>query len=179
MPFGRFPVKVSQQSSVGTAGPLPHASDPSHKKLHCRWMFLTYAECSLSDEAAFVEGLRARLKQKHLTSAEFYGCREEHTQKGVRYHVLLDVGKQINWLVSTARRFLRVSDDPLESIKIRGHSPKQRTDDFIIKHMEDCEQRADGAAFGRLTSAIAVQAAARRRRCRECGQPKTKYCKAC
>ncbi|GLA18370.1 hypothetical protein AnigIFM62618_006012 [Aspergillus niger] len=173
----KLPAEVSQPSSVVTVGPSPNTLAPWNKKIHCRWIFLTYTDCSLEHEVDFVEGLRAMLKGKSLASDRFYGCCEKYTQKGIVYHVLLHLGKQVNWKASHARRVLLVSNSPHESINILTPRPGQNVGNFIESHVKYCEKVANDDCFGKRPSISAAQEARRRRKWVECGQQPTKAAK--
>lgn len=181
MTFHRFHVElsaeVSQPSSVVTVGPYPKTLAPWNKKIHRRWIFLTYTECPLEHEVDFVEGLRAMLKRNSLASDRFYGCCQEYTQKGIVYHVLLHLGKQVNWKASYARRVLLVSNSPHESINILTPRPGQNVGNFIESHVKYCEKVANDNCFGKRPSISAAQEARRRRKWVECGQQPTKAAK--
>lgn len=143
MTYGRFRVKLipelSQSPSVVPVGPSAHQPGPSDKqkhskKIHCRWIFLTYTGSSLKQEVDFVTGFQAMLERNSLASSTFYGCREEHAESGVLYHVLLHLEKQVNWKVSSAHRYFPVSGNPRESINIVTRYPRVKYPDFIHSH---------------------------------------------
>ncbi|PWY71297.1 hypothetical protein BO83DRAFT_417894 [Aspergillus eucalypticola CBS 122712] len=186
MTFGRFHLEstsdLSQSHSVVPARPSSHTSGPSDKKkhsqkIHCRWIFLTYTDSSFEQEDDFVNGFRAMLERNSLASSTFFGCREDHTEGGVLYHVLLHLGKQVNWKVSTAHRYLVVSDNPHESINIITRYPEVKYPDFIHSHVEYCEQVALDDCFGICPNISAAQVARYTRKWVEVGQQPTKAAK--
>ncbi|OJI88497.1 hypothetical protein ASPTUDRAFT_196037 [Aspergillus tubingensis CBS 134.48] len=174
--------KLSQPPTVVPVGSSSHPSGPSDKKkhpqkIHCRWIFLTYTDSSLEQEDDFVNGFRAMLKRESLASSTFYGCREEHAESGVLYHVLLHLEKQVNWKVSSAHRYLLVSNNPHESINIVTRHPRVIYQDFIYSHVEYCEQIALDDCFGIRPSISAAQDARYKRKWVEVDQQPTKTAK--
>ncbi|GLB05959.1 hypothetical protein AtubIFM57258_001254 [Aspergillus tubingensis] len=186
MARGRFRVKLfsdsAQPPTIVPFGSSSHPSGPSDKKkhsqkIHCRWIFLTYFNSPLEQEDDFVNGFRAMLKRKSLASSTFYGCREEHAESGVLYHVLLHLEKQVNWKVSSAHSYLLVSDNPHESINIVTRYPRVKYSDFIHSYVEYCEQVALDDCFGIRPNISAAQDARYKRKWVEVDQQPTKTAK--
>ncbi|BCS05440.1 uncharacterized protein AKAW2_81241S [Aspergillus luchuensis] len=186
MSFGRFRLgpksDLSQSHSVVPARPSSHPSGPSDKKkysqkIHCRWLFLTYFDSSLEQEDDFVNRFRAMLEQRSLASSTFYGCREERAESGVLYHVLLHLEKQVNWKVSSAHRYLQVSDNPHEPINIVTRHPRVNYEDFKHSYVEYCERIALDDCFGIRPSISAAKDPRYKRKWVEVDQQPTKAAK--
>jgi hypothetical protein len=66
-------------------------------------VYLTYSQSSLESKDEFEKGFGDMLQQNELVTATYYGCREHHEEEGINYHVLVRLGKQVNWSLKFAR----------------------------------------------------------------------------
>lgn len=126
--FRSSSVSVADTASVVSCGTsLTGASTLSSRsvlrgskeaKLHSRWVFLTYAQCSLEDKEVFERRFVDMLQRNGLSRAAYYGCRELHVDEGIHYHVLLNLSSQVNWTFSRAREQFVVEGNECDSLHI-------------------------------------------------------------
>ncbi|KAJ5751475.1 uncharacterized protein N7511_008440 [Penicillium nucicola] len=154
--FNRFriePVRVSTKSSVSGSSSSGGRSSPAtvepEPRLHHRWVFLTYFQCSLESKDDFEEGFSDMLQRNELTASTYYGCREHHATEGIHYHVLVNLGKQPNWSFKTARSNFIVLNNECDSLHIVS-TPRaeQNISRYIDDHVKYCEKEKGGDCFG-------------------------------
>jgi len=115
---------------------------PGKKRLHSRWVFLTYLQCSLTSKTAFASGISSMLDRNGLNGATFYGGREQHYGNSVHYYVLIYLAKQPNWSVTHACRCFEVDGNECQFLSIWCPS-KQQIDQFVERSVRDCERGRD------------------------------------
>jgi Geminivirus Rep catalytic domain len=142
---------VSDGTSLTGASTLSSGSVPRSPKeaaLHRKWLFLTYAQCSLKDKEVFEQQFVEMLRHNGLFKATYYGCRELHSDEGIHYHVLLNLGDQVNWTFTSARERFAVEGNECDSLHISTPRAKQSYTKFIENHVNYVEKEAGGDCFG-------------------------------
>lgn len=152
-------------SSVGTSS----SRSGDGERLHQRWFFLTYSQCSVEEKEKFEAGFLAMLERNELRTATYYGCREHHVDEGIHYHVLVNLGQQVNWSFKTARSRFVVEGNECESLRISTPWPKQRRPQFIENRINYCEKEKGGDCFGQRPTISSEKVAERKRKCEEIG----------
>ncbi|GLA63895.1 hypothetical protein AtubIFM54640_005055 [Aspergillus tubingensis] len=146
------------------------ASSKAEAAIHCRTVFLTYAQCSLENKDEFAAMFNEMLERNKLSKATYYGCREPHRVNGIHYHVLLNFGEQVNWSFSTARKCLTVPGNMCDSLNIVTRRRGQNYQDFVVNHVKYCEKIEGGDLFGERPKMSADIAAERKRKWEEIGR---------
>lgn len=142
-------------------------------RFHARWVFLTYAKCSMEEKDEFKVLFVAMLRRNGLINATYYGCREEHKVEGIHYHVLLHVGKQVNWSFKYARQCFTVGKNECESLHLSTPRSKQSLVQFVENHVLYCEKEKGGDCFGKRPSFSSEKKEDRKRKWEEIGSQVT------
>lgn len=171
-----YPVSVQSKTSSGTTSSRSRrnttvTSVDDKARLHHRWVFLTYARCSLEVKDDFEEGFRDMLQRNNFTHATYYGCREQHAGEGIHYHVLVNFDEQRNWSNKTARERLSVAHNEGDSLHISTRRAEQPIGQFIDNHVKYCEKEGD--CFGVHPLASVEKQAKRKRKWEEIGTQPT------
>lgn len=142
-------------------------------RLHQRWVFLTYARCSLEVKEEFEESFNDMLQRNELLGATYYGCQEPHKVKGIHYHVLVNLGKQVNWSFKFARECFRVDGNDCESLHISTVRPGQSIGQFIAREVRYIEKLEGAIVFGERPVSTVEKQLERKRKWEEIGAQPT------
>ncbi|KAJ5168300.1 uncharacterized protein N7482_003894 [Penicillium canariense] len=158
--------RTTPSSSPRTGQRTLKFSTGTEARLHRRWIFLTYSQCSLNSKDEFQAGFSDMLQGNKLEDTTFYGCREHDDGKGTNYYVLVNLGKQVNWHFRFARSRFLVDGNECKSIDITTPRPKQSVQQFIEDRVLDCENAKGGDCFGQRPKCPSEKLE-RKRRCEE------------
>ncbi|KGO37682.1 hypothetical protein PEX1_056620 [Penicillium expansum] len=150
----------------------PPSSVDTEKRFRHRWVFLTYARCSLESKDDFEEGFSDMLNRNGFRQATYYGCREHHKFEGIHYHVLVNLGKQPNWSYDYARSAFSVEGNECDSLNLSTRA-KQRLVQFIENHVNYCEKEKGGDCFGERPENSTEKKLERKRQWEEIGMQLT------
>ena len=146
----------------------PPSSKLGGRRIRHRWVFLTYAQCSVSSKEDFEDSFQEMLDRNEFDKATFYGCQERHKVEGIHYHVLVNFGWQPNWSFGHARQCLVVEGNECSSLNISIPRPRQNPAQFVENHVKYCEKEGD--CFGKRPSLASEKVAERKRRWDEIGE---------
>ncbi|KAJ5357734.1 hypothetical protein N7541_004892 [Penicillium brevicompactum] len=164
--FGRhrdFIESAHSETSIRASASTAATSVDTERRIHHRWLFLTYASCSITSKDDFEEAFSDTLQRNDLTIAKYYGCREHHKTEGIHYHVLVNLGRQPNWSMKYARGVFTVESNECHSLHISTPWKKQRLTEFKQKHVSYCEKVDGGDCFGQRPTMTAEKSMERKR----------------
>ncbi|RAH76002.1 hypothetical protein BO86DRAFT_373713 [Aspergillus japonicus CBS 114.51] len=115
--------------------------------VHSFWVFVTYSQCTIDDKEEFERLFRDALKQ-FAPQAKYFGCRERHEEKGIHYHVLVNLGFQPTWTMERARARFTVIGNMSKSINLTPNRSANMWR-FVRNHVEYVQKNGDvfGKAF--------------------------------
>lgn len=117
-------------------------------RVHAYHVFLTYPRCSLGSAEQFEDAFRVMLRRNSFDQTEYYGCREDDGRgDSATYHVLVRLGKQPNWDISTAKVRFRVEDNNTYASIQTPKSKDGGSSAFIQSCLFDLQQKG-GTCFG-------------------------------
>lgn len=160
----RLASKSAQSSkSIRTSASTAATSVDTEPRIHHRWIFLTYASCSIKSKHDFEEAFGETLQRNELTTAKYYGCREHHKTEEIHYHVLVKLDEQPNWSMKYAKGVFTVENNECRSLHISTPWKKQRLTEFIKNHVNYCEKVDGGDCFGQRPAMTAEKSLERKR----------------
>lgn len=172
--FSMYSVFNSREASPASTAPSTVSSwrsvrgEENGGYLHRSVCFLTYAQSSFENVEDFTKVFDVALDEAELTEATYYGCLEQHKgdggdgDHGIHFHVLVQMGKQVNWSLRTARNKFCLTDDKAESVNIVVPNRGQSVGKFNKTHVEYVEK--DGITFGERPNVVGEKAEDRRRK---------------
>lgn len=129
---------TAAEAACGTpgSGSLPTSSGSTPRRwkeetLRIWWVLLTYAQCSLKEKEVFEQQFVEMLQRNELVEATYYGCREVGVDEAIHYHVLVNLGSQVEWTYSFAREKFAVEGHESRSLHLSMPRPKQAYSEFV------------------------------------------------
>lgn len=116
------------------------------------------------------------LQRNGLSSATYYGCRELHVDEGIHYYVLLNLGRQVNWTLRSARKKFVIEGNECASLHIWTPRQGQSYTKFIKNHVNYVEKEAGGDCFGERPRVGQEKTLERKRKLDEIGTQRDACC---
>lgn len=178
--FGRFR-KSSESESLdsrslcsGSSGTgLTSITESESGRFYGRWVLLTYSKCSIESKKKFEEMFVYSLEKREVDLVKYYGCRELHEDGSVHYHVLVNVGKQLNWSYIYMRSMFTVDGNDCQSLNFSPPRPKQNINLYVANVVGYIEKESGGDCFGVRPLVGAQKAEDRKRKWEEIGEQST------